>query len=145
MDRVIAPHSIAVERAVRPIKDNVLADKKNTHSHEQRRRGERPVAVLVESNQSVCGGYSEQKRGADDQHGNAKVASDDWDEKPVAQVRDEIALAPPRPSRIAGPEPREYGEDNRQSQRNRDILCKGLAKADEEDEQFLIHIAAMLW
>ena len=95
MDRVIAPHSIAVERAVRPIKDNVLADKKNTHSHEQRRRGERPVAVLVESNQSVCGGYSEQKRGADDQHGNAKVASDDWDEKPVAQVRDEIALAPP--------------------------------------------------
>ena len=95
MDRVIAPHSFAVERAVRPIKDNVLADKKNTHSHEQRRRSKRPVAVLVESNQSVCGGYSEQKRGADDQHGNAKVASDDWDEKPVAQVRDEIALAPP--------------------------------------------------
>ena len=36
MDRVIAPHSFAVEQAVRPIKDNVLADKKNTHLHEQR-------------------------------------------------------------------------------------------------------------
>ena len=57
---------------VRPIQDDVFADEEDDHLSGERQRGERPVAVIVEGDQAVRRGDSEQQRGADDQHADAQ-------------------------------------------------------------------------
>ena len=87
-----------------PVQDQVLADQEDHHLRGQRKRGERTVAIIVEVDQAVRGGDAEQERGADDKQADAQKAREDRDEEPVAKVGDQIALAPPRAARIAGPE-----------------------------------------
>ena len=110
MHRVVAPHASAMEQAVRPVQDDIFADQENDHLRRERQRGERAVTVVVESDQAVGGRYSEQNGGANDEHADAQKAHDDGDEKPITQIGDEIALAPPRLAGIARPEPGEDGE-----------------------------------
>ena len=60
---------------MRPVQDEIFADQENDHLRHQRQRGERPVAVLVEGDQAVGGGDSEQNRGAGDEHADAQVSA----------------------------------------------------------------------
>ena len=72
MHGVVSPHSLAVEEAMRPIHDDILADEKDGHLGDERKRGERPVPVFIEGNQSVRRGDSEQQRRADDEQADAQ-------------------------------------------------------------------------
>ena len=138
--RVVLPHRSAVEKPVRPIQDDVFADQEDDHLNGERQRGKRAVAVIVEGDQAVRGGDSEQQRGADDEHADAQIARDDRNEEPVAQVGDEIALVPPRPAGIASPERGEHREDGRERQRDRNVLHERLTETDQDGEQLLRHI-----
>src|SRR5438874_5127128 len=100
MHRVVLPQSPAVEKTVRPIGDDVLADEENQHLHDERERRERPVAVLVEDDQAVGGGDVKEHGGTGDEQADAEIAGDDWNEEPVAEIGDEVALAPPGTARI---------------------------------------------
>jgi hypothetical protein len=101
------------------------------------------MAVLIKRDQAVGGGDAEQNRGAGDQHADPQKPSDDRNEQPVAEVGDEVGLAPPWPAGIAGPEPGQHREHQSQRQRNRHALEKRLANIDDEREQFLRHVVTL--
>src|SRR5436305_2508506 len=116
MHGVVLPQPPAVEKTMRPIGDGILADEENQHLYDERQRGQRSMAVLVEGNQSVDGGDVKEYRSAGDEEADAEIASDDRNEEPVAEIGDEVALAPPGTARIAGPELRQHSEDRGQHQ-----------------------------
>ncbi len=140
MNGVVLPEPVAVEKTMRPIQDEIFADEKDDHLRHQRQRRERAVAVLVEGDQAVGGGDSEQNRGAGDKHADAQETRDDGNEKPVADVGDEVRLAPPGTAGIAGPEPRQHGEDERKRQRDRHAFHERFADFGDERQQFVEHI-----
>jgi hypothetical protein len=69
----------------------------------------------------------------------AQKAGDDRYEQPIADVGDDIGLAPPGPARIARPEPGQDCEYKSQRQRDRHAAHESLADIDYEGEQFLTH------
>ena len=68
---------------MRPVQDDVLADQEDDHLGGQRQHGERPVAVIVEGDQTLRGGDPEQQRRAGDQHADAQKAGDDRNKEPI--------------------------------------------------------------
>jgi len=101
MHGVVLPQPPAVEKTVRPIGDDILADEENQHLYDERQRRERSVAVLVEGDQALGGSDVKEHGRASDEQADAEIAGDDWNKEPVAHIGDEVALAPPRPARIA--------------------------------------------
>src|SRR6476619_4358071 len=104
MHGVVLPQPPAVEKTMRPIGDDILADEENQHLYDERQCRERSVAVLVEGDQAVGGGDVKARGGAGYEQADAERAGGDRNEKPGAQVGDEVAIAPPGSARIAGPE-----------------------------------------
>src|SRR5271170_1388361 len=97
------------------------------------------MAVLVERDQAVGRGNTEQNGGSGNKQPDAQVTGKHRDEEPVAKIGDQVALVPPRPAWIARPEISQHGEDTGKRQRDRDALDKSLADIDDESEQFLTH------
>ena len=97
------------------------------------------MAVLVEGDQAVGGGDVKEHGGTGDEHADAEIAGDDWNEEPVAEIGDEVALAPPGTARIAGPELGQHGEDRGKRQRDRNALHKHPTDIDDDGEKFLVH------
>jgi hypothetical protein len=91
----------------------------------------------------VIPGDSEQQRGADDQEPDAQIAREQRDDEPVAEVGEELALAPPRPPRIAGPEVAEDRETGPERERDRHGLHDGQADTVEDRDDFLDHDARL--
>jgi hypothetical protein len=114
----------------------------NQHLHDERQRRQWSMAVLVEGDQSVGSGDVKECSSANNQEADAEIAGDNRDKEPVAQIGDEVALAPPRTARIAGPELRQHSEDRSQRQRNRNALHEHPADIDDDREKFLVHIAS---
>jgi hypothetical protein len=139
MHGVVLPQLVAMKQAMGPVGDEIFADQKDDHLRNEGQARQRAVAVFVEGDQAVGGGDVEQKRGAGDEHADAEVARDDRNEEPIAQVGDQIGLAPPRPPGIAGPKIGQHREGGGYSERDRNDLHKRLADADDECEQFLVH------
>jgi hypothetical protein len=84
-------------------------------------------------------GDAENQRRRDDQQPDAQQARDHRNEQPIAQVGDEIALAPPRLARIAGPEPGQHGENNREPDRDRQVFGERFADHADEGGELLQH------
>ena len=100
MDRVIAPHRRTMKDAVDPV-----------HHEVGRRPGRWPPAATTAIAPAGRGrrrrtrsvlrrGDAEQQRGAEHQEPDAQIAREQRDDEPVAEIGDELALAPPR----AGPD-----------------------------------------
>jgi hypothetical protein len=139
MHGVVLPQPPAVEKTVRPIGDDILADEENQHLYDERQRRERSVAVLVEGDQALGGSDVKEHGRASDEQADAEIAGNDWNKEPVAHIGDEVALAPPRPARIAGPELGQHGEDRCKRQRDRNALHKHPTDIDDDGEKFLVH------
>jgi hypothetical protein len=139
MHGVVFPQPRAVEEAVGPIGDDILADEKKQHLDDEQKRRERAVAVLVEGDQAVRDGDVEEDRSPGDKQADAEITGNDRNEEPAAEIGDKVALAPPRTARIAGPELREDGEDRGQRQRDRNAFHKHPADIDDDGEKFLVH------
>ena len=86
------------------------------------------MAVVIEGDQIVGVANSKQQSGAEHQQADAEHAREQRHQEPVADVGDELALAPPGPAGIAGPEMRQHREQQRQRDRDRHHLGQGLAE-----------------
>src|SRR4051812_19063042 len=64
----------------------------------------------------------------DDQKADPHDACEHRNDKPVADVRDDLPLAPPGHAGIAGPDMLEHGEDDRERESRGDHLRDGLAE-----------------
>ena len=142
MHGVILPEPHAVKQPECPVQDDVFSDEKDHHLCNERKRGEGAVPVIVESDQAISRGNPEQNRSARDQEADAQITGDHRNDEPVAQIGHEIALAPPWPAGIAGPERGEDGEHRGQRNGNRDTFAECLADVDDKGEQFLDRVGS---
>jgi hypothetical protein len=81
----------------------------------------------------------EQQRGADDHQADAHEARAERDQEPVADVGDDIALAPPRRAGIAGRPMSQRREHEAEGDGDRDQLEHGLAGDFEDAQEFGEH------
>src|SRR5580704_14336580 len=88
------PKSLAVKQAVAPIHNDVFADQEDDPLRDKRKRGERPVAVLIEGDQTLTGRDVENQRRRGDEKSDAQKASDHRNEEPVAKISHQIAFSP---------------------------------------------------
>src|SRR5262245_2598601 len=139
VDGVIFPHRRAMEEAMAEIHDQVSADEEDDRLQPQRQSRERPVPVLVERNQVICRGYTEQQHGADDQEPDAQITRDQRDDETIANIGRQIELAPPRLSRIAGPEMRQSRKYDAEYDRNGQQPDESRAKAVDDRDEPLDH------
>ena len=77
------------------------------------------MSVLIKGDQLVGVTNIENDAGADHHQPDAEYAGKYRHEKPVADVGDKLALAPPGLARIARPEMGEHGEQQSQHDRDR--------------------------
>jgi hypothetical protein len=136
MHRVVLPHPFAVEEAMGPVKDDVLADQKHEHLRDKRQGRQRPMTVVIERYQAISGGDVKQQCGADNQHADAQKAGNNRNEEPVAKIGDEIAFLPPGTSGIACPEPRQDRENGCHCDRDRHAPYQGVADIQNEGEWY---------
>ena len=141
MDRVVLPHRRAMEAAVDPVHHEVRRDQEDRRLQPQRQLRQRPVAVVVELDQAFGGGDAEQPGGAEHQQADAQIAREQRDDEPIAEIGDELALAPPGPARIAGPEVAEHGEDGAEHEQHRHELHHRHAHAVDDRDDFFQHDA----
>src|SRR5436190_18639411 len=97
------------------------------------------MSVVVELDQGLAAGDAEEERGPDNQKSDAQVARHERNEEPVAQIREQLALAPPGTARVAGPEQRKESECCSKRYRNRHDLRKRDAHAVNDSYAFLNH------
>ena len=81
------------------------------------------MAVVVEGDQFVGIANPEHEAGAEHQQADPEDTREQRHQEPVAEVGDELALAPPGLAGIAGPEMRQH----REHQRQRDVTGTTLA------------------
>src|SRR5262245_25188101 len=137
VDGVIFPHRPAMEEAMAEVHDQVRTDEEDDRLQPQRQSRKGTVPVLVKRNQLISAGYAEQQHCADDQEPDAQIARDQRDDEPVANIGRKLALAPPRPSWIAGPEIGQRRKDNAERDRNRKQPDESRADTiDDRDEPF---------
>ena len=116
------------------------SDQEQDRLQPQRQRRQRAMAVVVEGDQFVGVVNFEQQAGAEHQQPDPEHAREQRHQEPVAEVGDELALAPPGRAGIAGPEMRQHREYQRQRDRDRHHLGHGLAEhLDDFDRQ--VHLA----
>ena len=128
MDRVIFPEAGAVKHPVQPILHEVRQHQEQHRLQPQRQFGQGAVAVVVEGNQLVGVMNLEDHPGAEHQQSDPQHAAHQRHEEPVADIGDELALAPPWRAGIAGPEMGQHREHQRQRDRDGDHLGDRLAK-----------------
>ena len=144
MNGVILPKNRhAVEPAMAPIHDEVFADQKDESLREKRKRGKRPVAILIEGNQTVGGRDMQHKCSSGDEKPDAQKTGDHGNEEPITQIGYQVALVPPRLAWIAGPKPGENRKDRRQYKRDPQVLYKHFADINDKSDEFLVHVGAM--
>src|SRR5262245_48505770 len=107
---VILPQPRLVETPVYPVHHEIGGDEKENCLQPQRQVGKRSVTVVVEIDQPLRRGDIEQERSPEHQKADAQVSRKQGDKEPVAKVGQKLALAPPWPARVAGPEERQGGE-----------------------------------
>src|SRR5436305_6875573 len=86
------------------------------------------MAVVVKGDQLVGIMDVEDDAGAEHEQADTEYTREHRNDEPVANVGDELALAPPRNAGIASPEMAEDREDERQPDRDRDHLFDRLAE-----------------
>ena len=140
MDGVVFPEAAAMEHAVQPVHHEIGSDQEQDRLQPQRQRRQRAMAVVVEGDQFVGVVNPEQQAGAEHQQPDPEHAREQRHQEPVAEVGHELALAPPGPAGIAGPEMRQHREHQRQRDRDRHHLGHGLAEhLDDFDRQVHLH------
>ena len=86
------------------------------------------MAIVVKGDQPVGVMDVEDHAGAEHEQTDTEYAREHWNNEPVANVGDELALAPPRNAGIAGPEMAEDRKHHSQPDRDRDHLFDRLAE-----------------
>ena len=128
VDGVVFPEPAAMKHAVQPVHHEIGRDQEQDRLQPQWQPRQRAMAVVVEGDQFVGVANSKQQAGAQHQQPDAEHAREQRHQEPVADVGDELALAPPGPAGIAGPEMRQHREHERQRDRDRHHLGQGLAE-----------------
>ena len=139
MDRVIFPEPGAVEHPVQPVQHEVGGDQEHQRLRPFRQLRQRAVAVFIEGDQVVGVVDVEDGGGADHQQPDAEHPRESRREEPVDDVGDDLALAPPRPAVVAGPEMGEHREHDRQRQRDRHHLLDGRAQHHQDFQRQTRH------
>src|SRR3972149_7872430 len=102
MYRVIFPQFAAMEAAMDPIEQEIRYHHEDHGLQPERQCSKRAMAVLVDVHDRLGAMNVEYQRRAQRQHADTKKAREQRDQKPVANVGDDLALAPPRTAGIAG-------------------------------------------
>src|ERR1700692_747988 len=97
------------------------------------------MAIVIELDEPLRAGDAEEERRTDHQQPDPQIAREQWDYDPIANIGDQLALPPPRTTRIAGPEERQDREHDAESDRHRHELEDGHADAVDERDEFLEH------
>src|SRR5664279_5120465 len=91
-----------MEAAMNPIEQEIRYHHEDHGLQPERQGGERPMAVLIEVHDRLVAMNVEYQGRAQCQHADTKEMRDQWNQKPVANIGDNLALAPPRTAGIAG-------------------------------------------
>jgi hypothetical protein len=105
----------------------------------ERQPRQRTVTTVVERDQLVGIMDLKNQAGAEREQADAEHAREQRDEEPVAEVGDELALAPPRRAGVAGPEMGQHREDQRKRQRDRHQLHDRLAEHLDDFQRQVRH------
>jgi hypothetical protein len=127
MDGVVFPEAAAVKHAMQPVQHEVGRNEEQYRLHPERKLRQRSMTVVVERSQFVDLMNVEDDCGAQHQQSDAEDARKYRHEEPVTDIGNELALAPPGFTRIAGPEMREYREHKAERDRDRNDLRHRLA------------------
>src|SRR5438270_8380977 len=128
MDPVILPETAGMQHAAQPVQHEI------GHYQEQHRlqpswqRGEWAMAVVVKGDQLIGIMDVEDHAGAEHEQADTEYAREHRNNEPVANVGDELALAPPRNAGIASPEMAKDREHHSQPDCDRDHLFDRLAE-----------------
>jgi hypothetical protein len=90
-----------MKSAVDPVHHQVRSNKKNGGLQPERQLRQRPVPVIVELDQSLGSGDPEQHSGSQDQQSDTQITCKERNDEPVAEVSEQLALAPPGLARVA--------------------------------------------